>query len=160
MKIIRFNAWLVILLLSNCKKNDSFRPPFIEGSIRVNVVDANGRDLLNTPVVFDNSNISVSHVKAGKEYIYSQGNSNSKSGFLLSTVESKNILQIYASYENTENFSTTLLRLGQSPPDTLKCEFIYRYGTSYLARIWLNGQLKFSDVPRTNMVPMVLNIVK
>ena len=146
-------AYIVILLsvlLFNfsCKKPDMN----VDVIINVKVINLQGQDLLNNPAVYDKNNIQVRHIINGQENL-------SEGGFEFMDGEAgTKVLLVYPT-QPTENISTTLIQFGNSTPDTIKCEFIRSKSSLYCHKVWLNGELKFNDVPRRN-APRVLTFVK
>jgi len=156
MKAYIISLFSVLLLFgASCKKPDAVVSP----NIRIKVLNVQGQDLLNAPVVYDKNNITVSHIINGQKETYSELNANSHKGFrFVDGGAGLNILIVYPTVTN-EDTSTTFIQFGTLPPDTIKCGFIRNGKSVYCNKVWLNGELKFSDIPRTN-APRELTFVK
>lgn len=157
MKAYIISLFSVLLLFgASCKKPDAV----VSIDIRIKVLNAQGQDILTAPVVYDKNNIIVSHIINGQKEIYSEANANSHKGFrFMDGGAGLNILLVYPTL-TSENTSTTLIQFGTLPPDTIKCEFTRNGNSTYCNKVWLNGELKFSDVPQTNTIPRELTLVK
>ena len=125
---------LILISLGSCQKQD-------EGSRSVNigisVVNSQGQDLLNS--VYTQDNVTLSHIIDGKivPYKYKDGDGIYKDGL--------HVLNIFPGNNNDPNI--TLIQFGTSIPDTIRRQF--KRGENYIsiAKIWFNGELKYSDVP-------------
>jgi hypothetical protein len=145
MKIL-FNSLLIIFLFSitSCKKEEGVA---VDVGIEINVVNNEGKDLLNS--VYTMNNIHLSHIVNGQAQPYNQGG-----GIYTGT----HVLTLFPYDYNQPN--VTLIQFGASKPDTIRREFLKGHGYVYCSKVWLNDTLKFDDSKQTNMTPRRFTIVK
>lgn len=146
MKLIKVCLFALFTLWSlSCKKSDGIS---VSTNIELNVVNAQGQDLLNS--AYTKNDISIRHIINGQLVIPLQEITIHK--------ESLHVLTIFDSGSSEPNI--TLIQFGSSKPDTIRREILKGEGFVFCSKVWFNNELKFDDSNQTNLIKRRFTIVK
>jgi hypothetical protein len=158
MKIIKIFPMLLIILCLSCKK---YGYVVISADVGIKVLNAQGQDLLNSPVIYDKNNIVVTLFKNGQAQ---QFNGSTDKGFLLGKDASGlKILKVFLTLPNPvtkERSTVTLIQFGTAKPDTIRAEFEINGESTVCTKAWFNGVLKVKRTPGPTNFDRSFSIVK
>lgn len=140
MKAFYLTALMLSLsILPSCDKDKS---NVIGNNIEIVVKNQQGQDLIANGT-YDKSNINVYYIVNGQPQRYNEPLMGADKGFLLfKDFAGVDKIRIYTDYKKGETTSHTLIKFGNSKPDTIKSEFSISGNSVMLNKIWHNGILK------------------
>lgn len=142
------NFYLALSLLAlttiffACKKQ--INSTIVDTFIDILLVNDQNQNLLAAPAIINSSDISLYYVVNGEPQLFNKPTANAPKGFLIiKDPDGRTLLRIFPN-DSKEKFPITLLKIGNSKMDTIKCENDKK-GSHYLSsiRVWHNGVLKY-----------------
>jgi hypothetical protein len=140
-KFAQFNflSLLLVAFLNSCNHKDCCT--IIDTDVQIHYQNGSGENLINSNDELSELNIKVYYKNQdGYEYIYYSNLDfpnihrldEGENGELILTVFSSN-------YYYDDNFSTTLIEIGELVPDTLVCEYQLSSNQEVIINAWVNG---------------------
>lgn len=142
------NLYLALSLLAlttifiACEKD--INSTYIDTSISILLVNEQNQNLLAPPAIINSSDINLYYLVNGVPQLFNKPTADAPKGFLINKdPEGRTLLRIFPN-DSDEKFPITLLKIGNSTMDTIKCENDKK-GSHYLSsiRVWHNGVLKY-----------------
>lgn len=81
----------------------------------------------------------------GQPQLYNEPNLDSDKGFMLYGDGSSVRIRIFTDFNRNQPTALTLVKFGDLPVDTIKCEYRFHGSSVLLKKVWYNGVLKSGD---------------
>ncbi len=140
MKIIKALSLVIILCILSCKKDGWIH---VDTIIEIQVKDTQGQDLLNSPAVYSENNITVTYITTGPTD--QNPITRTKKFEIIKQPTGLNILKVFPTFphrSSKDRQTITLIQFGTAKPDTLRSEFEINGGSVVGTKVWFNAVLK------------------
>ncbi len=135
MKSLKLYLLLICTLcITACKKEGS---GMFLASIRVQIFNPQGQNLLSIPSMLDQNDIEVYYSLQGKEIIQPKS-------FYIEDYQGQKVMVLTPTQNPEEEFPIAIIKLGSLGSDTLKCQLTKIANSVICTKVWVNGQLKYN----------------